>query len=258
MSQKARSFRPENLWQFIDGGADRYLADGFEEVATSEYAQEGTGCRMLIDVYRMKDPLNAYGIYTQERNPDYRFLQIGKEGYSTGTTLNFWAGSYYVKVTAFEQKDAVAREMTRLAGAVAAKAAAPGPEPAETGYFPKADQLPRTMTYIPGDVLGQSYLVNGFEAKYKADAGEYRMILVILDSPEAARHAMARYRQFLAGSGKTVNDLAAPGQGGFAADQGSYGSVIAFRSGKNIAMILGALPEKEATRRLAELLGNIR
>jgi len=257
MSQKARSFGPDNLWQFIDGAAERYLAYGFEEVVASEYLQEETGCRMQIDIYRMKNPLNAYGIYTQERSPDYQFLKVGNEGYSTGNTLNFWAGSYYVKITAFEQKNAVFREMARLAGAMAAKVTAPGAEPLEAGYFPKTNQLPRTMAYVPRDVLGQSYLVNAFEARYRAGGREYRMILVILESPEAAQRAMARYRQFLSDGGRAVKDLAAPGQGGFAGEEGFYGNIVAVRSGRHIAMILGALSEDEGKRLVAELLGHV-
>jgi hypothetical protein len=258
MSQDVRSYGPEGLWQFIDGAADRYLAYGFEEAAASEYAQDGTGSRMLIDIYRMKDPLNAYGIYTQERSPDYQFVKVGSEGYSTGTTLNFWAGSYYVKTTAFEEKTEIGREMNRLAGAVAAKVTAPGAEPIEISYFPKTDLLPHTMTYIPRDVLGQSYFVNGFEAKYRARGTDYRMILLVLESPVAAERAMARYRAFLSGGGKVVADLTAPGQGGIAGTESFYGNVVAVRSGRHVAMVLGNPSGNEGKRLVDELLQNIR
>ncbi len=257
MSKQPRSFKAENLWEFIDGAADRYLAYGFEEVVTSAYVQDGTGLQLLVDIYRMKDPLNAFGIYTQERNPDYQFLNVGNEGYLTGTTLNFWTGPYYVKITSFEEKDTARRDMATLAGAVAAKVTAPGAEPAEVAYFPKAGQLPHTVIYIPRDVLGQSYLTRGFEARYKAGESEYRMILVILESPEAAQGAMARYRQFLSGGGKPVNDLAAPGQGGLAGRESFYGNIVAVRSGKNIAMVLGANSEDEGMRLVAGLVENI-
>ncbi len=254
MPKQPRLFRAENLWEFIDGAADRYLAYGFEEVVTSEYAQDGTGLQVLVDIYRMKDPLNAFGIYTQERNPEYRFLNVGNEGYLTGTTLNFWTGSYYVKITAFEEKDATRQVMSSLARAVAAKVTAPGAEPAEVGRFPKAGQLPHTVVYIPRDVLGQSYFTRGFEARYKAGDREYRMILVILESPEAAQGAMARYRQFLSGGGKPVNDLAAPGQGGFAGRESFYGNIVAVRSGRHIAMVLGVDSEDEGKRLVAGLV----
>ena len=257
ISQEPRSFKAGNLWEFIDGAADRYLAYGFEEVVTSEYVQEGTGLQVMVDIYRMKDPLNAFGIYAQERNPEYQFLKVGNEGYLTGTTLNFWTGSYYVKITAFEEREATGREMADLAGAVAAKVTDPGAEPAEVGCFPKANQLPHTVVYIPRDVLGQSYLTNGFEALYKAGDKEFRMILVVLESPEAAQGAMARYRQFLSGGGKPVNDLAVPGEGGFAGRESFYGSVVAVRSGRNIAMVLGVSSEDEGARLVASLVENI-
>ena len=258
MSRDVSSYGPESLWQFIDGAADRYLAYGFEEAAASEYAQEETGPRILIDIYRMKDPLNAYGIYTQERSPDSQFVKVGNEGYSTGTTLNFWAGSYYVKTTAFEEKTAAAGELTRLAGAVAAKATSQGAEPAEISYFPRTNLLPHTMTYIPRDVLGQSYFVNGFEAKYRSRGTDYRMILLVLESPVTSERALARYREFLSGGGKAVTDLAAPGQGGIAGTEGFYGSVVAVRSGRHVAMVLGNLSENEGKRLVGELLRNIR
>lgn len=258
ISQKASIYGPENLWQFIDGAADRYLVYGFEEAAASEYAQEGTGSRMLIDIYRMKNPLNAYGIYTQERSPDCRYAKVGNEGYSTGTTLNFWAGPYYVKITAFEEKEAIGQEMTRLAGAVAAKVTVPGVEPAEIGYFPRTDLLPGTMTYVPANVLGQSYFVNGFEAKYRSQGIDYRMILIALESPVAAKRAIARYREFLSGGGRSVTDLAAPGQGGIAGTERYYGNIIAIRASRYIAMVLGGLPENRGKRLIEELLQNVR
>ncbi len=258
VSRKTRSFRPEDLWQFIDGAAERYLAYGFEEAVASEYAHEGTGYIVLIDIYRMKNSLNAYGIYTQERSPDNQFLKVGNEGYSTGNTLNFWAGCYYVKITTFQEKNAAVREMTRLALVIAGKVKAPGAEPVETGYFPRRNQLPHTMAYFPTNVLGQSYLLNGFEARYRAEGKGYRVILIILDGPEAAQHAMARYRDFLSGGRRTVNDLAAPGQGGFSGKEDYYGNTVAIRSGRYIAMILGDLPEKDEKKLVAEFVGNIR
>jgi hypothetical protein len=257
MIDKPRSFSPDRLWEFIDGAADAYLAYGFEEAVSVEYAQAGAGCRALLDVYRMKDALGAFGIYTRERNPDYRFLEIGNEGYLAGMALNFWAGPYYVKITAFEDKDAVREQMGRLAAAVAAKVTSPGKEPAEAAYFPTAGQVPRSLVYIPRDVLGQSYLPSGFEAKYRAGEHEFRMILVVLAGEDAAREAMVRHRQFMAAGGKSVSELAAPGQGGFISRDGG-GSFAAVRSGTYIATVLNAPSEDQAKQLAAELVSKIK
>ena len=258
LSQAPRGFTAGNLWEFINGAADGYLAYGFEEVVTADFVQEGTGYQAVVDIYRMKDPLNAFGIYTQERNPDYPFLKVGNEGYSGGTAVNFWTGANYVKITTFEEKEAILQEMVKLAQAVAGKVKDPGAEPAEVGFFPKTNQLPHTIVYIPKDVLAQSYFTNGFEAKYKEGDKEYKMILISLESPNAAKEALARYRQFLSAGGKTVKDLAAPGEGGFTGTDSFYGNVATARSGKNIAVSLGT-PSEEAGRKLVgDLLGNIK
>ncbi len=258
MAQPPRSFSSGDLWEFIDGAADGYLAYGFQEVVTADYSQEGTGSQAVVDVYRMKDPLNAFGIYTQERNPEYPFLKIGNEGYSGGTSVNFWTGTYYVKITTFDEKDAVKQEMIKLANAVAGKVATPGAEPAEVSWFPKPNQLPHTVVYIPKDVLAQSYFANGFEAKYKAGNVEYKLILIGMETPAAAQDALARYHQFLSTAGKGVKDLKAPGDGGFSGTDSFYGNMAAVRAGKNIAVALGVASEAAGRQALTELIANIK
>jgi hypothetical protein len=258
MSQKPRSFKAGDLYEYIDGAADSFLAYGFQEVASADYKQEGTAYEAVVDIYQMKDPLNAFGKYSEERNSEYPFLKIGNEGYSGGTAVNFWTGSYYAKITAFEDKDAIRQEMVKLAQAIAGKVSAPGGEPAEVAYFPKANQLPRSVIYIPKDVLAQSYLANAFEAKYKAGGKECKMILVTLENAAAAQDALAKYRQFVTTAGKDVKDAKAPGDGGFAGLDSFYGNMAAIRSGKRIVVALGFSSQEAGTKAIAELLGNIK
>jgi hypothetical protein len=257
-SQQPRSFNPGNLWEFIDGAADGYLTYGFQEVVTADYTQEGTGYQTVLDIYQMKDPLNAFGKYSEERNPEYQFLKVGNEGYSGGTSLNFWSGPYYVKITVFDDKEAIKQEMAKLANAVAGKITAPAAEPAEVSFFPKANQLPHTIAYIPKDVLAQSYFTNGFQAMYKAGDKEYKMILVSLDDPAGARNALGLYRQFLSKGGKDVKDLKAPGDGGFSGQDSFYGNMAAIRAGKNIIVALGVPSEDAGIKAIKEMLGNIK
>jgi hypothetical protein len=258
MKETPRSFKPANLYEFIDGAADGYLTYGFQEVATADYAQESSGFQAVIDIYQMQDPLNAFGIYSEERNPEYSFMKIGNEGYSGGTSVNFWSGPYYVKITTFDEKDALKQEMTKLAAAVAGKVTVPGAEPIEVSYFPKKDLLPHSTTYIPRDVLAQSYLTNGFEAKYKSGDKESKLVLISLDSPSAAQAALARYRQFESTDGRTAKDLKTPGDGGFSGKDSFYGNMLAVRAGRNLVVALGMASEDTGKKMAAELLGNIK
>lgn len=258
MSTAPRAYDADTLFELIDGAADGFLTYGFQAVVAADYKQAGTGAEVTIEAYQMKDPLNAFGKYAEERSPDATFLQVGHEGYADGTTLNFWSNQYYVKITAFEEKDAIAQEMAKLATSVASKVATPGAEPAELSWFPKDGQIPHTGKYIPKDVLAQSYLNDGFEVHYKGGTKESRLVLVGTDSTAAAGEALTRYRQSVAKNGKDVRDVAAPGDGGFVGKDSYYGNVVAVRAGNRLAVALGVASEEAGRKQLADLVRNLR
>jgi hypothetical protein len=257
-SKAPRAFNPDNLFELIDGAADGFVAYGVQQMVTADYTQAGTGYQAVIEAYQMKDPLNAFGKYSEERSPDSQFLEVGNEGYSGGTSVNFWAGQFYVKVTTFEDKEPIRQEILKLAKAVAGKVSTPGAAPAELAWFPKENQVPHTAKYIPKDVLAQSYLANGFEAKYKGGAKDHKVVVIGADDAAAARESLTRYRQSVEKSGKGVKTIAAPGEGGFVGRDSFYGNVVAVRSGKTIVVSLGAPTEDVGRKQLAEVVRNIR
>ena len=257
VSKAPRSYDANTLFELIDGAADGFLTYGFQEVVAADYTQAATGDEVSVEVYRMKDPLNAFGKYSEERDPAAKPLDVGTEGYSGGTTVNFWKGAYYVKLTAFEDKPSVAEGMATLATSVAGKITSAGAPPTELSWFPTENQVARSAKFIPRDVLAQSYLSNGFEVRYKAGAKESRLVLVAADSPAAATEALGRYRQAFEKSAKAVKDVPAPGEGGFTGADTLYGNVTAVRSGKYLAVSLGAPSDAVARAQLAALVKNV-
>jgi hypothetical protein len=252
-----RIFGPGNLWEYINGAADGYLMYGFEEVVTADFTHGAEDSQALIDIYDMGGEVNAFGIYAQERNPDSEFTQIGVEGYVGGTALNFWAGSYYVKVTVFEESEDLKQEMIKLANAVSQKIGDPGSRPAQIGYFPTGNMVPNTVKYVPKDVLGQSFLENAFEAQYREDQNEYRLLLIELADSDVAKDCLSRYQNFISSSGEVAEDLTAPGDGGFTGKDSYYGNMIAVRAGSRLAVILGVPSIEGGKQTITELLQNI-
>jgi hypothetical protein len=80
-------FYTSDLYQYIDGGAEAYHGYGMVTLAHQEF--KAGAAEVTIDLYDMGDPLRAFGIYASERSPEYRFLDIGAEGYAAGEILNF-------------------------------------------------------------------------------------------------------------------------------------------------------------------------
>jgi len=253
----ARFFGPGNLWEYINGAADAFLMYGFQQVVTADYTHGPTGLDAIADIYEMLDPVNAFGIYASERSPGYTFEKIGAEGYVSATSINFWAGKYYVKLTAFEDNETLMQELRKLADTIAANISSTAGEPAELGWFPAENKVAHAAKYIPGDVLGQSYLINGYEVYYQEGANEYKMLLIQLDSPEVAENALGLYKSFIGTGGKVLKDISGTGDEGFVGEDSFYGKMAAVRTGKSLAIILSMPSESAGMSAIAELIGNI-
>ena len=257
-SREPRGFTADTLWEEIDGAADSYVAYGVEDAVFADYRQSGTGHEAVVEIYQMKDPLNAFGKYADERYPDYAFVQVGNEGYAAGNLVNFWTGRYYVKIRSLAENDAVGEELMKLARSLAGKVTAPGKEPGELAFFPAKDQVARSARYIPKDVLSQSYLTDAFQVEYKAGQKTSKLLLISLASPNTATDALTRYRGAVARDGKNIRTITAPGDGGFAGQDGFYGNVAAVRVRNYMAVALGTTTEDVGKAQLAELVRNIR
>jgi hypothetical protein len=257
-SREPRGFTADTLWEEIDGAADSYVVYGVADAVFADYRQAGTGHEAVIEIYQMKDPLNAFGKYAEERYPDYAFVQVGNEGYAAGNLVNFWTGPYYVKVRSFAENDEVREGLMKLAQSVAGKVTEPGKEPGELAFFPTKDQVARSARYIPKDVLSQSYLADAFQVEYKTGQGESKLLLIALASPNAAQDALTRYREAVAEDGNNIRTITAPGDGGFAGQDSFYGNLAAVRVRNYLAVALGTASEDAGKAQLAELVRNVR
>jgi hypothetical protein len=235
---EVRSFGPDNLYEFIDGAADNFLIYGFQQVVTAEY-NNPQKAQAVLEIYQMQDPRNAFGVYASERNADSEFKKIGAEGYVGGTALNFWSGPYYVKITVFQESADIKQVMIALAEGVAKKIGSTDAIPAEIASFPSADQVPHSVRFLAKDVLGQIYLKEGFEAKYKKGANESKLVIALPGDEAVAKEALVKYKQYTATSGKVAREITTPGDGGFVGKDSYYGNMAALRSGNWIVIALG-------------------
>lgn len=251
-----RFFTADNLWEFINGAADGYVMYGFEEVVTADFSMASTEQQAVIDIYKMQDPVHAFGIYCQERSPDYEFLDIGAEGYLGGTALNFWHGPYYVKLTVFEENEELKEELFKLANYVSGMIDHPAGEPREVGYFPAENQKARSVQFLPRDVLGQSYLRNAFEAQYESDGTDYKIVVVLADDVDAAKSGLSKYKEFLSAAGEQ-KALEGLGDEGFVGEDRFYGKVLAARSGSDLLIVLGPPSEDVGRTALSAMLSNM-
>ncbi len=108
----------DDLFVYINGGADIYLEYGFEAVLVQEY-ERAPGESLTLEIFEMSDACSAFGMYTFKTGDEGKELELGNGGFLESYYLNFWKGRHLVTLTGFEETAGCRSEIDRIAKAVA-------------------------------------------------------------------------------------------------------------------------------------------
>lgn len=188
-------FMSENLWEYMNGQAESYLQYGFRKLATIDYILEDNPNSLNIEIFKMQSPKHAFGIYAAERSIEDKSIKIGVEGYIGQNILNFWKGSYYVKLTAFESSKDIEDILFKFATVIAHKIEDDYSTPELFAFFPEEHKIRMSERYIPQNFLGYSFLKNGYRVDYERDGTRYQVFLVENDSLDEAKDSFKKYKE---------------------------------------------------------------
>jgi hypothetical protein len=245
-----RSYAPDNLYEYIDGAADLFLAYGFQEAAVADYQRAGDeGHWIIVEIYDMGAPLHAFGIYTAERPPHVKRFDAGAQAYQADGMVALWRGRYYAKVLLVQGNDAQAqRSLAALTGRLL-----PGSleMPAELKRLPAEGRERGSERYTRVGALGHKFLTDAVSADYAVGKTKATLNIADLASPEKAAEALGKLRDFERRSGKNLADAAALGRGGFTARDSFYGELAAAQQGRFVVI---AVSEKADRASVSDLV----
>lgn len=135
-----RTFTRSNIFDYLNGGGELYLAFDFKSLFVREYA-DGRGQTLVVEVYDMGKPADAFGIFSQDR--DGGPTDVGQGGLYGAGLLRFWKGSLFVRILAEKETE----ESKRILFALAARISA---------AWPKTGQPPALLDRLPGEGLDKS------------------------------------------------------------------------------------------------------
>jgi Family of unknown function (DUF6599) len=181
-----------SLWEYIDGSAENYLAYNFKQVVVQDYLLVPDR-ELKVEIYMFESPLMAFGIYSQYRHPELTFYEIGNEAFGDDYSINFWKGSYYVRVSVYDESEEGLTDMETFARAVASKIEETGSLPPEINSFPEKGLVVNGTRYLTQGVLGLSKFPPAFVASYMFGKDEGRLYLSTLSDSAAARAAFDWY-----------------------------------------------------------------
>lgn len=145
-------YKGEDLYLYIDGGAEIYHEYGFKQVLVQDY-KSAAGKSLTLEIFEMANSECAFGVYTFKSSGIGKPIALGQDGRLEEYYLNFWKGNVLVTLTGFDSSPEVIQGLMLIAKSVEAKVKTQGKRPSLVEIFPK-EWLPISrLKYIKG-VLG--------------------------------------------------------------------------------------------------------
>ncbi|UCH33328.1 MAG: hypothetical protein JSV65_12180 [Armatimonadota bacterium] len=197
---KPASYTPTTLFDYINGGADFYLAYDFQRVAVGSYVGPG-GAKITVELYDMGSSHDAFGVFSHERARESP--PVGQESSYSGGLLTFWKDRLFARIFTDRESETARDAILKLGKAVSTAVRAMGKKPPMLGLLPRpglaaasvrylhTDTSLNSVLYLPGNALRLNRRTNVVYGEYpQADGPPAKLAIVIY--PEA-RHAMAGY-----------------------------------------------------------------
>jgi hypothetical protein len=192
-AEKPESYFPENLFEYINGAAEIYLAYEFKELVVSQQQKDQSEKNVAVEIYDMGNETNAFGIYSAERYPDNQFIKIGIQGYIEEGTLNFLVDRYYVKLLCFECEDQSEEVLKTFSQKIVERVGKTGNLPPLLKAFPSNGLQLNSENFVLRNFMGYSFFHHGYSAKYKTKDLEFDCFIAEGENNTDAEEMLQKY-----------------------------------------------------------------
>ncbi len=172
-----RQYTGENLYEYINGHAEYFLALGFVKLAVADYSSESSeqnNSEFVVDIYDMGKSKNAFGILMDESGENATPVEVGFRGFLTQKTLNFIKGQYYIKISAFHDN----APLVKFAGGIEKKFGDLQNSLPQFQKFPRNGRRVNSIKFIKENYHGLSFVNNVYEQGYEIDGERFSAFLI--------------------------------------------------------------------------------
>lgn len=184
-------YNAENLYDYINGASDFYLGYGFRDLWVVDY-KNGEGQMLTLELYRHKDALRTFGIYSEERPQGAKLQSVGAQGFAESGAVFFLADDYYVKV--YNGSPAMSEdELLIFASKASQKICSNCTLPMELGYFPLDNKVGSSERYMAENFMGITGFNGVLTAQYKFTEEDGCQLFVYKDEDEKCQQVLKKY-----------------------------------------------------------------
>ena len=193
-------YGPDNLYEYINGGAELFLSYSFRKMVTRIYTAPDQP-EIILDAFDMGTSKNAYGVFSYSRESEDSTFGQGSQ-YSPGLLI-FWKDRYYVSILFTPETPAAKEAAFKIARHIESAIAEDGQLPEIISLLPQENIRQETIRYFHHHIWLNSYhfisnenilLINeNTEASLaKYDESGHRFVLLLIEYPNADLAATAR------------------------------------------------------------------
>jgi hypothetical protein len=190
-SETLKIYNRQNLFDYIDGGAEVYLAYDFQKLIVQEYSpalkdslQEKS---ITVEIWQMKSSADAYGVFSLDQEGEK--IKIGQMGVYYDGLLRFWKDVFFVSIlmpegdykdVIFKLGDQINRKIQKegklpqLVSIIPSDSLIPG----SAYYFHKQITLNNLYNFSDQSILNLSVETNCALADYKLGNDSLKLLLI--------------------------------------------------------------------------------
>ena len=131
------SYTPDNLFEYINGGAELYLSYGFIGMSGYKYADNDFS-EVSVEIYEMTEAKNTFGVFTQSRDKEEYDYGQGSQKFTDA--ILFWKDRYFVIINTAKSTTQSQEAIHYLASVI-------------DKSIPEKGNLPKIVETLPGKNL---------------------------------------------------------------------------------------------------------
>jgi hypothetical protein len=196
-------YNSDNLYEKIDGRATAYQDYNVQQLRSRSFSVVAApGSYVDVYEYRFDSPVNAFGMFSLERDPKGKLLDFAPDGYSGEMGYYFRQGAVYVQVIASDQKAGTLASARAIAENRARELPADESGLAGRRKLPAAGMIAGSTAFVPENAQGQAAFKQVFQAKYSFNGAELPFFIMVA-TPDAAAGAWQSFQDFCGRFGTT-------------------------------------------------------
>ena len=196
-------FTRDDVFDYMNGGGESYLAYDFQFVFVREYVREDAPS-IVVEIYQMSSSEDAFGVFTHDTDGDE--FDLGQGAIYAAGLLRFWKDKIFVRILADRETPEAKAVIMQLGTIIVRTISQDGEKPGLVKALPTEGLRPKSLRYFHTlislnvhyylanvNILNLSPETQVVMARYKKDGSEARLLLVEYPTVERAVDAHGRF-----------------------------------------------------------------